>query len=186
MKSMISVLHASVILPCVLLTLMSCTSKPPKAQLVDGRLRACPGSPNCVSSESEVAASRIAPLAFQCPPEIAWERLKKAIRDMGGEIQEERDSYLWATFTTRVFRFVDDVEFRMVTTDGIIHVRSASRKGYSDLGVNRKRVEKLRARFNQKNVAADRLQAICHRHSPVSTRQAEDTDDGYGAVRETA
>jgi uncharacterized protein (DUF1499 family) len=69
---------------------------------------------------------------------------------MGGKIQEERDGYLWAMFTSRVFRFVDDVEFRMVPTDGLIHVRSGSRVGYSDLGVNRRRVEKLRARFNQK------------------------------------
>jgi uncharacterized protein (DUF1499 family) len=69
---------------------------------------------------------------------------------MGGEIQEEHDGYLWTTFTSRLFRFVDDVEFRMVFTDGIIHVRSGSRVGYSDLGVNRRRVEKLRTLFNQK------------------------------------
>jgi uncharacterized protein (DUF1499 family) len=69
---------------------------------------------------------------------------------MGGKIQEEHDGYLWTTFTSRLFRFVDDVEFRMVSTDGIIHVRSASRVGYSDLGVNRRRVEKLRTLFNQK------------------------------------
>ena len=150
MKRIIFVLRALLILPCVLLPLISCTSKPQKAQLVDGRLQACPGSPNCVSSESEDASSRVAPLVFQGAPEIAWERLKEAIRDMGGEIQKERDSYLWATFTTRVFRFVDDVEFRMVATNGIIHVRSASRKGYSDFGVNRKRVDKLRVRFNRK------------------------------------
>jgi len=70
---------------------------------------------------------------------------------MGGKIQEEHDGYLWATFTSRVFRFVDDVEFRMVPSDGIIHVRSGSRVGYSDLGVNRKRVEKLRAGFDQRD-----------------------------------
>jgi len=69
---------------------------------------------------------------------------------MGGKIEEEHDGYLWATFTSRVFRFVDDVEFRMVSTDGMIHMRSGSRKGYSDLGVNRRRVEKLRTLFNQK------------------------------------
>ncbi|MBP1699934.1 MAG: hypothetical protein H6Q41_5122 [Deltaproteobacteria bacterium] len=69
---------------------------------------------------------------------------------MGGKIQKEQDGFLWATFTSRVFRFVDDVEFRMVSTAGMIYVRSGSRVGYSDLGVNRKRVEKLRTLFNQK------------------------------------
>ncbi len=69
---------------------------------------------------------------------------------MGGKIEEEHDGYLWATFASRLFRFVDDVEFRMVSIDGIIHVRSASRVGYSDLGVNRRRVERLRTLFNQK------------------------------------
>ena len=145
MKRIIFVLRALIILPCLLLPLISCTSKPSKAQLVDGKLRACPSSPNCVSSESEDESSRIAPLVFQGAPEIAWDRLKEAIGDMGGEIQKEQDTYLWSTFKSRVFRFVDDVEFRMVATNGIIHVRSASRKGYSDFGVNRKRVEKLRA-----------------------------------------
>jgi len=75
MKRIIFVLRALLILPCVLLPLISCTSKSTKAQLVDGKLQACPGSPNCVSSESEDASSRVAPLVFQGPPEIAWERL---------------------------------------------------------------------------------------------------------------
>jgi uncharacterized protein (DUF1499 family) len=69
---------------------------------------------------------------------------------MGGKIQEEHDGYLWTTFTSRLFRFVDDVEFRIVSSEGLIHVRSGSRMGYSDLGVNRRRVEKLRTIFNQK------------------------------------
>jgi uncharacterized protein (DUF1499 family) len=103
-----------------------------------------------VSSESDRASSRVEPLTFQGPPEKAWSNLKETLHEMGGKIQEDREGYLWATFTSRVFRFVDDVEFRMVSTDGMIHVRSGSRVGYSDLGVNRRRVEKLRALFDQK------------------------------------
>jgi len=134
----------------VLLTILSCASDPPKVQWVGGKLRACPSSPNCVSSESDSSSSRVEPLTFQGSPEKAWGDLKVTLREMGGKIEEERDGYLWATFTSRVFRFVDDVEFRMVSADGIIHVRSGSRKGYSDLGVNRRRVEKLRTLFNKK------------------------------------
>jgi uncharacterized protein (DUF1499 family) len=103
-----------------------------------------------VSSESDSPSSRAEPLTFKGPPEKAWSDIKETIREMGGKIQEEHNGYLRTTFTSRVFRFVDDMEFRMVSTDGMIHVRSGSRVGYSDLGVNRRRVEKLRAIFNQK------------------------------------
>jgi len=147
----ISLLIQLFIISAVLLSVFSCASSPPKVQLVDGKLRPCPSSPNCVSSESDIPSSRVEPLTFKGSPERAWDNLKEAIREMGGKIQEEHDGYLWATFTSRVFRFVDDVEFRMVPSDGIIHVRSGSRVGYSDLGVNRKRVEKLRAAFNQRD-----------------------------------
>jgi uncharacterized protein (DUF1499 family) len=150
MNSIISILSAVFIISAVLLAVFSCASNPPKAQLVDGKLRPCPKSPNCVSSESDSASSRVEPLSFQGLPEKVWGDLKETIQELGGKIQEEHEGYLWATFTSRVFRFVDDVEFRMVSTDGMIHVRSGSRVGYSDLGVNRRRVERLRAMFNQK------------------------------------
>ncbi|HUL20756.1 MAG TPA: DUF1499 domain-containing protein [Thermodesulfobacteriota bacterium] len=150
MNSIIFLPIISWVISGVLLTIISCASNPPKVELVAGKLRPCPSSPNCVSSESDRPSSRVEPLTFKGAPEKAWGDLKEAVSEMGGKIQEEHDGYLWATFTSRVFRFVDDVEFRMVPSDGIIHVRSGSRVGYSDLGVNRKRVEKLRAVFSQK------------------------------------
>ena len=150
MKGMLPVLLNLVMLPCLLFMVVSCTGKPPDTQLVDGRLRPCPDRPNCVSSEEAKASAQINPLTYQGSPDAAWQRLKEAIREAGGEIRQEQDQYLWVTFTSRVFRFVDDVEFRMVAADNLIHVRSASRIGYSDLGANRKRVEKLRAVFNDK------------------------------------
>ncbi|MFX0198762.1 MAG: DUF1499 domain-containing protein [Candidatus Hodarchaeota archaeon] len=116
---------------------------------VNGRLRPCPETPNCVCSEDEGRSTFVEPFAFKEAPEIAWERLKGVIPQIGGKIQKERDGYLWATFTTKIFRFVDDVEIRMDVKNGIIHVRSASRVGYSDMGMNRKRVENLRARFSK-------------------------------------
>ena len=150
MNNIIFLLIVMFVISCMPLTILSCASNPPKVQLVDGKLRVCPDSPNCVSSESDRASSRIEPLTFQGPPEKAWSQLRGTIGEMGGKIEEDHDGYLWATFTSRVFRFVDDVEFRMVSTDGMIHVRSGSRVGYSDLGVNRRRVEKMRTLFNQK------------------------------------
>lgn len=150
MKNVLPHVFALLMLPCLLFMVVSCTGRPPEAQLVDGRLRPCPDRPNCVSSEEEKESARVAPLTFQGPPEAAWQALKQAIRDAGGEIRQEEGQYLRATFTSRVFRFVDDAELRMVPADNLIHVRSAARLGHSDLGVNRKRVEKLRELFRQK------------------------------------
>jgi uncharacterized protein (DUF1499 family) len=115
----------------------------------DGKLRPCPESPNCVSSESGNEFSRIEPLTYQGPSEKAWEVLKESILKMGGNIQEEQKDYLRAIFTSKVFRFKDDLECRIVPAEGIIHIRSGSRTGYSDFGVNEKRVTNLRLLFNQ-------------------------------------
>jgi uncharacterized protein (DUF1499 family) len=101
-----------------------------------------------VSSEDEGTSSWIEPLVFGDDPESAWGRAVQAVRDIGGKVHEDTGDYLWATFTSRVFRFVDDLELRMDRDARVVHVRSASRVGYSDLGVNRKRVERLRATFN--------------------------------------
>ncbi len=109
------------------------------AGLVDGRLTACPASPNCVSSEAgAVAEKEVAPL-----PAGVWIRLPDTIVEMGGVVTAQGDDYVAAEFTSETFGFVDDVEFRRA--DEAVHVRSASRVGYSDRGVNRARVDALRA-----------------------------------------
>jgi uncharacterized protein (DUF1499 family) len=111
-------------------------------------LAPCPKSPNCVSSRSEDEEHRVKPFAFANLPEIAWSRLKEVVQAQPrAEIVQENGSYLHAEFRSRWFRFVDDVEFYLDTDQKVIHLRSASRIGYSDLGANRKRVEALRAAF---------------------------------------
>ena len=129
---------------------LSFTSVPPEVRLVDGHLRACPETPNCVSSESAAPAAHIEPLRFKGAPQAAWSGLRSSIRALGGTIVEEQEGVLWATFTSRIFRFVDDMECRMVVEEGVIHLRSASRAGWSDMGVNRERVERLRRLFDQR------------------------------------
>jgi uncharacterized protein (DUF1499 family) len=121
-----------------------------KPHLVDGKLRPCPGTPNCVSSENAGAGDHVDPLSFKGAPEQAWEILKQVVKAMGGTIQKEESGYLWSTFVVPVLGFTDDVELRLDASAGVIHVRSSSRLGYSDLGVNRTRVEQLRAAFNRK------------------------------------
>ncbi|MFH2045152.1 MAG: DUF1499 domain-containing protein [Pseudomonadota bacterium] len=129
---------------------ISCASKSIRIQMTDGKLRPCPESPNCVSSETGDEFSRIKPLTFQGSPENAWKVLQESIASMGGNIQEEREGYLRAIFTSMVFKFEDDLECRMVSTEGIIHIRSGARTGYSDFRVNARRVENLRTIFNNK------------------------------------
>jgi uncharacterized protein (DUF1499 family) len=136
-----------VLVPCIFLALISVASREPKAGLAGGKLRSCPGTPNCVVSENETDASRIEPLLLEGAPEQAWAVLQQVVTQNGGTIRQNQDGYLWATFTSRIFRFVDDVEFRLDAARGMIQVRSASRVGHSDLGVNRKRVEELRTAF---------------------------------------
>ena len=68
---------------------------------------------------------------------------------MGGNIQVENDNYLAATFTSSIFRFVDDLEIRIDLDQKIIHLRSASRVGRSDGGVNRERIKRLKSLYQQ-------------------------------------
>ncbi|NTV02211.1 MAG: DUF1499 domain-containing protein [Chlorobiaceae bacterium] len=119
-----------------------------KPGISDGKLRPCPGTPNCVSSEPGTApAASVPPFALSGSPEDAWPRLKQAVTKVGGTVRGESDGYLWTTFLVPVFGFTDDVEFRLDVPAKVIHVRSASRIGYSDLGVNRSRVEQIRDAF---------------------------------------
>jgi uncharacterized protein (DUF1499 family) len=112
---------------------------------VDGRLMGCPGPDNCVSSEAENPDRRVAPLAAAGPVDQVMARLSGAIGSMGGgEVVQVRGNYLRAVFTSRLWRFKDDLECLYDQGTGRVEVRSASRVGYSDFGVNRKRVERLR------------------------------------------
>jgi len=123
-------------------------TRPPDLGLQGGRLRPCPTSPNCVSSEAGTAADKlVAP--FPAPRGAAdMVRLAAVVGAWPRTtVVTDDGTYLHAESTSRLMRFVDDVEFRFDATKSVIHVRSASRLGESDLGVNRKRVEGLRAQW---------------------------------------
>ena len=112
------------------------------------RLSPCPKSRNCVSSLSEDKSHYVEPLIYKVSQDEAREKLISVINSMErSEIVTAETNYIHATFKSAVFRFVDDVEFSFDDEKEIIEVRSASRTGYSDLGVNRKRVEEIRRRF---------------------------------------
>jgi uncharacterized protein (DUF1499 family) len=128
--------------------------------MTDGRLPPCPRRPNCVSSEDDAGSARIEPLAFTGAPAAAWECLKRAIQGIGGAIEFESEGYIWAVFKTTVFRFIDDMEFRIDPRNRVIHLRSASRIGYYDFGVNRRRTAALGQRFLQEQARPPGRRAI--------------------------
>jgi uncharacterized protein (DUF1499 family) len=113
-----------------------------------GHLRPCPGPPNCVGSEDPDAAHRIAPLAFDGDPEAAWRDLLAFLaRERGSEVVEEDGGYAHLLARTPWLRFTDDLELRLDRAAHVIHVRSSSRVGRSDLGANARRIEAIRARW---------------------------------------
>ncbi len=120
--------------------------------LIEGRLARCPDAPNCVCSEYKDDVSHyIEPIVIRHDTgSDAFQRLSKAIQHLGGEIRFQGDDYLAASFSSTLFRFVDDVEIRVDDKRKLIHVRSASRVGHSDFGVNRHRIESLREIYHGK------------------------------------
>lgn len=113
--------------------------------VIDGKLAPCSSKPNCVCSEFPDNASHyVEPINVKgVNTGQHFYRLRKAIEACGGKIQIDTDDYVAATFTSRIFKFVDDVEIRLDKEAQKLHIRSASREGFSDLGVNRKRVAKI-------------------------------------------
>ena len=108
----------------------------------------CPSSPNCVSTLAPAQDERhaIAPFRYRKSRAEAKEVLKTAIATLPRiKLVEEDGDYLHYEFTSRLLRFVDDVEFVFDDESKIIHFRSASRIGYGDYGVNRDRMEKIRS-----------------------------------------
>ena len=114
--------------------------------VVGGRLAPCPATPNCVSSQSEDATQLVEPFKLTGDSTAVLGKLKAALARLGGTtVVKEETNYLHAVASTAFFRFRDDLELLIDPANGGVHVRSASRIGVSDMGANRKRVERLRA-----------------------------------------
>ena len=131
------------------LTLAGCAGAQTKGNDMDQRFSPCPESPNCVSSYATDELHAIDPLPV--PSGDAMQVLREVVGSFPRtKIVVEEGDYLHATFTSLVFRFVDDVEFRIDREAGVVHVRSASRVGYGDMGANRRRVESIRERLTER------------------------------------
>ncbi len=132
---------------------MACSANQPPRN-GDTRLAPCPGRRNCVSSDAAAGTSHyVTPFALYVPASQAWTSLTETLQNQPRtKIITRDDDYLHATVSSRLFRFIDDVEFHLRPEQACIAVRSAARLGYYDFGVNRNRINHLRDQLRAKGV----------------------------------
>ena len=112
--------------------------------LIDNKFHPCPKSPNCVSTQSTDTKHKIEPLKYIGGREEAKLKIQEIIKTFKRtKLITEEENYLHFEFRTATFKFIDDVEFYFDDSTKLIHFRSAARKGWSDMGVNRKRMIKV-------------------------------------------
>lgn len=132
--------------------MISCSGTPPATvEGADSGLAPCPSSPNCVSSDADDPEHRIEPFALAAAPEVAWSVLHEETAKLPrSTVVRDTANFLHVECKSGLFGFVDDSELELRPSDHLIAVRSASRTGYTDLGVNRRRVEKLREALRER------------------------------------
>ncbi len=135
----------------ILLGLSGCAVTVPTLGHQEGILNPCPSSPNCVSSAAIGSKHYIQPLRVSGPPSDVKSVLLSVLKDLNAtRVKTLEDEYIRAEFSSNIFGFIDDTEFYFPTqavAKMLIQVRSAARFGYSDFGVNRKRIELIREKL---------------------------------------
>lgn len=128
-------------------------TRPSNLGVRNGRFVSCPSTANCVNSQARATdvEHHVEPLSYEGSEADAMERLVFVLTEVMPRIEviTRTEDYLHAEATSLIFRFVDDVEFSFPPDAPLIHCRSASRLGASDLGVNRERIEEIRAAFGE-------------------------------------
>lgn len=134
-----------------LILLTGCAGTVPDLGINNGELTPCPKTPNCVNSQAVGEKHYIEPVRYAGTQQGARARLLQILEsEKRAKIVTAQENYIRLAFSSALFRFVDDVEFyfpEKQAGETVIHVRSASRVGYSDLGANRKRIERIRNKF---------------------------------------
>jgi len=142
-------LNPLVLVSMIMLT--GCSVTKPDLGVDNGELMPCPKTPNCVNSQTENEEHYIKPIHFTGTKQEAKGLLLQILEsEKQAKILIAQENYIRVEFTSTLFRFVDDVEFyfpKRQAGETVIHIRSASRVGYSDLGANRKRIERIRSKF---------------------------------------
>ena len=129
-------------------------TRPDNLGMHDARLAPPNRTPNNVNSQIDRNADAehyIEPLRYAGDARQAWSGLRKVVDGMQRvKVVRSEPNYLYAEFSTRLMGYVDDTEFYLDEKAGVIHVRSASRLGRSDFGVNRRRIESIRTMLAQR------------------------------------
>ena len=135
--------------------LAGCSGAKPKLGIDSLKLMPCPSSPNCVSTQAKDKEHFVNPIMVESTSLQIKERILKILSELNqSKVITTKENYIRAEFTSKIFGFVDDVEFYFPHTKSkktTIHIRSASRIGYSDLGANKKRIEEIRTKFKAYN-----------------------------------
>jgi uncharacterized protein (DUF1499 family) len=158
MSNLIVIFRSRAIFFSVFLSLIICLIFPGVAWsaglgVESGSLSPCPASPNCVVSQNGDAKHAIAPITYSVSLEKARDTLLKVLSVVPRtEVIEQTDNYIHAISKSRIFKFIDDVEFYFPENKSIIHIRSAARVGDSDFGVNRNRLEQIRLALRDLNI----------------------------------
>jgi uncharacterized protein (DUF1499 family) len=117
----------------------------------NGKLAEMPSSPNAVSSQTKETEKKVEPLKFKGSISESKEAILEIIKSMGNvNIIENKEDYIYAVFTTEKMKYNDDVEFYFDKSSQLIHFRSASRVGYSDMGLNKQRYEDIKKLYMEK------------------------------------
>ena len=150
LKSLLAIVVVLVIVAFLYLMHLGKVSKNGSAPgLADNKLAPCPASPNCVCSEyADDTSHYVKAMSFSGSAEQAIEKLTNIVTSLGGLQAIQTDNYLATTFTSKLFGFVDDVEFRIDETNQLVHIRSASRVGHGDMDANRNRAALIQAQFS--------------------------------------
>ncbi len=146
--------RSGLLMICTLSLLLACTAvKSTASGGQDDKLPPCPASPNCVSSDATDEVHRVESYRLLVASRQGWQVLLEVVAALPRTtVVTANDGYLHAESRSALFGFVDDVEFQLRPAGKIIAVRSASRLGYWDLGVNRRRVEQIRELLRARGV----------------------------------
>lgn len=138
----------------MLVTLFGCAGRRPGDLGVRGaRLAPCPSRPNCVSSDAPDAGHRVGAFALAVEPARAWQAVREAVAELPRtRVVTATDDYLHAECRSALLGFVDDLELHLRPAEAVVALRSASRVGYSDLGVNRRRIQALRQVLRERGI----------------------------------